>query len=185
MYHKLVSAPSSDGLIIIGSTNRRMELIKFFTATCVFPLLLTFLASVGVTEETGDSFQNTTCSSLKDCAAVANGSICENSLCICPDTQPIFVNVTADGGYCLESLNLTQKNCSYNQQCNYNHGACVDGTCACEKRYVAHDDGNCGEMKKNPIYPIAVGIVIGVAIIITLIIYCVMSRKKENVNNIT
>ncbi|GFU07396.1 EB domain-containing protein [Nephila pilipes] len=146
---------------------------------CFWPFLLLVLNSDGLFKsDKEDIMQNITCTTMTDCTHI-NGSICSDELCTCPYTTPIFVNsIVNNEGYCLPSLNLTEGNCSFNQQCNYDHGFCMNGKCTCAEKY--HEVyGVCQKEEKSALIPIIAGSVIGATIVITLISYYCMSRRRE------
>ncbi|XP_054717233.1 uncharacterized protein LOC129226628 [Uloborus diversus] len=150
------------------------------------PLLLLTIAVTSLPTAKGLSHsgipQNITCKSNTDCQAI-NGSICQDSICACPEDKPAFVNVTINAtvseGYCLDSWNTTGANCSFSEQCDYDHGLCANDVCACERRFTSSDEGVCQPVKKSDLIPIAVGAALAAIVLLTLGAYFWMSRKKK------
>jgi len=119
------------------------------------------------------------CSQDNDCQHI-NGSICSGGNCTCPETASIFIfDAKENVSLCAQALNVTQGNCSYDLQCNYERGRCLqDKTCGCVLKFVV-SGSNCIKDEKTSVIPIAVGITIGVAVFGTLCLYLYLSRKKE------
>ncbi|KAF8766808.1 uncharacterized protein LOC129966547 [Argiope bruennichi] len=171
-----------------------MKIINFYGINCLAILFILLLQVEGqgwsvffgftelknVPGEIADELVNITCTTITDCTSRINGSLCTNGYCNCPEDMPVFVNATAkfDASYCLPALNLTEKNCTFSQQCRYDNALCFKQTCLCAEKYIPVD-GNCKLEERTAMIPIIVGSVIGAAIVFTLISYFIMSRKKD------
>ncbi|GIX72287.1 EB domain-containing protein [Caerostris extrusa] len=147
-----------------------------------FPVLQLFepLEATGAANEGESTLENINCTTETDCTSKINGSICLQDLCKCPETAPIFVNATArfSTSFCLPSFNLTEKNCTFSQQCNYDNGACLKETCLCAERFLVKIK-HARLAKKTALIPIIIGSILAVSILGTLLAYFIMSRKKE------
>ncbi|GBN29657.1 hypothetical protein AVEN_127077-1 [Araneus ventricosus] len=170
-----------------------MKIINFYGVNCLSIFLILLLQAEGLSWTWSNLFGftqpkdgpgeydriNITCQAITDCTPSINGSICANGFCDCPEEMPIFVNamVKFNMSYCLPALNLTQMNCSFNQQCNYENSECLQETCKCAEKFIPVD-GKCKLEERTAMIPIIVGSIIAAAIIFTLVSYFIMSRRK-------
>ncbi|GIY08570.1 EB domain-containing protein [Caerostris darwini] len=165
--------------------NTSHEVLKVFSKAEGFNWIPVFqfsepLEATGASNEGGSTLENINCTTEANCTSRINGSICLENVCKCPETAPIFVDATArfSTSFCLPSFNLTEKNCTFSQQCNYDNGACLKGTCLCAERFLVKNQ-TCTPNEKTALIPIIIGSLLGVSILGTLLAYFIMSRKKE------
>ncbi|KFM59057.1 hypothetical protein X975_09256, partial [Stegodyphus mimosarum] len=72
-----------------------------FPLVICLPLIFGIWMSVPVdVKGASDIFPNIACKNKYDCASI-NGSYCQSGICECPESTPIFVNVSKDQLYCL------------------------------------------------------------------------------------